>query len=124
MSFEKVLNSTPAELNPIFSNNFIDILVDPEIAVKAPLGLLTEYVTPPLKISFTPTTSTDSVAVDDTFHDLEGKNFSILELTKLYLEKANYEEDKSQKIYKAVEKLLKKVSTQKEETEEDENQEN
>jgi DNA repair exonuclease SbcCD nuclease subunit len=125
MSFEKVLNSTPAELNPIFSNNFIDILVDPEIAVKAPLGLLTEYVTPPLKISFTPTTSTDSVAVDDTFHDLEGKNFSILELTKLYLEKADYEEDKSQKIYKAVEKLLKKVSTQKEEMEEEnENQEN
>jgi DNA repair exonuclease SbcCD nuclease subunit len=120
ITFEKVINSTPEELNPIFKNNFIDILVDPEIAVKAPLGLLTDYVTPPLKISFTPITSPDQNIVDEGFHDLEGKSFSILELTKLYLEKCNYEEDKSKKIYGAIEKLLHKVSVK---AEEDEDQE-
>jgi DNA repair exonuclease SbcCD nuclease subunit len=120
MTFEKIINSTPEELNPIFKNNFIDILVDPEIAVKAPLGLLTDYVTPPLKISFTPITTPEQNIVDEGFHDLEGKNFSILELTKLYLEKCNYEEEKSKKIYAAVEKLLYKVSIK---TEEDEDQE-
>ena len=121
ITFEKVLNSTPEELNPIFKNNFIDILVDPQIAVKAPLGLLTEYITSPLKISFTPINSPEQVVIDEGFHDLEGKNFSILELTKMYLEKCNYEEDRSKKIYKAIEKLLHKVSAQVKE--EDENQE-
>lgn len=125
ITFDKVLNSTPQELNETFKNNFVDILVDPEIAVKAPLSLLSEYVTTQLKISFTPITTPDQVVVDEGFHDLEGKNFSILELTKLYLEKSNFEEVKSEKIYKAVEKLLKKVSLQKEEkVEEDENKEN
>lgn len=120
MTFDKVINSTPDELNPIFKNNFIDILVDPEVAVKAPLGLLTDYVTPPLKISFTPITTPDQNIVDEGFHDLEGKSFSILELTKLYLDKCNYEEEKSKKIYSAIEKLLHKVSVK---TEEDEDQE-
>jgi len=114
LTFEKVLNSTPAELSPIFRNNFIDILVDPEIAVKAPLGLLTDYIDSPLKISFTPITSPDQNIVDEGFHDLEGKNFSILELTKLYLEKCNYEDEKSSKIYNAIEKLLQKVAVKNE----------
>jgi len=122
MTFEKVLYSSPEELNPIFKNNFIDILVDPQLAVKAPLGLLTEYVHPPLKISFTPLSSPDQEVVDEGFHDLEGKNFSILDLTKLYLERCNYEEEKSTKIYKAIEKLLYKVSIKTTE-EEYENQE-
>jgi hypothetical protein len=120
MTFEKVLNSNPDELNPIFNNNFIDILVDPELAVKAPLGLLTEYVNPPLKISFTPITNPEQDLVDEGFHDLEGKSFSILDLTKLYLEKCNYEDDKKTKIYNAIEKLLHKVSVQ---VREDEDQE-
>jgi DNA repair exonuclease SbcCD nuclease subunit len=120
LTFEKVLNSTPDELNPIFKNNFIDILVDPEIAVKAPLGLLTDYLSTPLKISFTPISTPDQNVVDEGFHDLEGKSFSILDLTKMYLEKCNYEEEKSTKIYKAIEKLLHKVSMK---IEEDENQE-
>lgn len=110
LTFDKVLNSTPADLSPIFKNNFIDILVDPEIAVKAPLGLLTDYIDSPLKISFTPVTAPDQEIVDEGFHDLEGKNFSILELTKIYLEKCNYEEAKSTKIYNAIEKLLGKVA--------------
>jgi calcineurin-like phosphoesterase family protein len=120
ITFDKVLNSTPNELNPIFKNNFIDILVDPELAVKAPLGLLTEYVIPPLKISFTPITNPGEELVDEGFHDLEGKSFSILDLTKLYLDKCNYEDDKKSKIYKAIEKLLHKVSVQ---VKEDEDQE-
>lgn len=120
MSFEDVLNSTPAELNPIFKNNFIDILVDPQLAVKAPLGLLTDYVETPLKISFTPLTSPDQVVVDEGFHDLEGKSFSILDLTKAYLEKCNFEEEKSSKILKTIEKLLEKVSVQVEENEDQE----
>lgn len=119
MDFEKILNSTPNELNSIFKNNFIDILIDPQIAVKAPLGLLTDYVESPLKITFTPISTPDQVIVDEGFHDLEGKNFSILDLTKLYLEKCNFEKDKKNKIYKSIEVLLKKTTLKKEEENED-----
>ena len=82
--------------------------------------MLTEYVIPPLKISFTPITNPGEELVDEGFHDLEGKSFSILDLTKLYLDKCNYEDDKKSKIYKAIEKLLHKVSVQ---VKEDEDQE-
>lgn len=119
ISFDKVLNSTPTELEPVFKNNFVDILVDPELAVKVPLGLLTEYVTPPIKISFTPITSAEQEVVDEGFHDLDGKSFSILELTKMYLEKCKFDEEKSAKIYKSIETLLHKVSIKTEEEDED-----
>lgn len=115
ISFEKVLNSTPNELEKTFKNNFVDILVDPQMAVKVPLGLLTEYVTPPLRITFTPVTNPDEVIIDEGFHDLEGKNFSILDLTKIYLDNCNYEEEKKTKLYKAIQSLLKQVSNEKEE---------
>jgi len=119
ITFEHVLNSTPEQLNSLFKNNFVDILVDPQIAVKAPLGLLVDYVETPRKISFTPISTPDQTILDEGFHDLEGKNFSILELTKIYLENKNYETEKKEKIYKTVEKLLGKVSKEKEEINED-----
>jgi DNA repair exonuclease SbcCD nuclease subunit len=119
ISFDEVLNSTPEKLNPIFKNNFVDILIDPQIAVKAPLGILSEYIESPRKISFTPIEQPDLSILDEGFHDLEGKNFSILELTKIYLENKNYESLKKDKIYKAIQKLLEKVTKEKEEKDED-----
>ena len=122
--FEKILKSKVPCKSQFLALNVLILLVDAEIAVKAPLGLLTEYITPPLKISFTPINSPDQVVVDEGFHDLEGKNFSILELTKMYLEKSNHDDEKSAKIYNAIEKLLNRVSTKTEEEEENEDQEN
>jgi DNA repair exonuclease SbcCD nuclease subunit len=119
LNFERVLNSTPPELNSIFRNNFVDVLIDPQIAVKAPLGLLVDYVESPLKISFIPISTPDQDILDGSFHDLEGKNFSILDLTKIYLDNKNFEEEKKNKLYKAIEKLLEKVSKEKKEAYED-----
>lgn len=112
ITFNQVLNSTTSELNLIFNNNFIDILVDPDIAVKAPLGMLTDYIVSPLKITFTPTTKPDEAVIDEGFHNLDGKNLSILDLTKMYLDNCNFEENKKSKIYNAIDKLFRKISTQ------------
>jgi DNA repair exonuclease SbcCD nuclease subunit len=119
LTFEHVLNSTPSDLNPVLKNNFVDVLIDPQIAVKVPLGLLVDYVEQPLKISFTPVSTPDQDILDGGFHDLEGKNFSILDLTKIYLDNKNFEGEKKTKLYKAIEKLLEKVSREKEEAHED-----
>lgn len=119
IGFNEVLNSTPPELEKIFKNNFVDILIDPEMGVKAPLGLITEYITPPRRITFTPISSEDEQIVDEGFHDLEGKNFSILDLTKHYLKIHNYEDERATKIYKSIETLLHKVSIKEDQGDED-----
>jgi DNA repair exonuclease SbcCD nuclease subunit len=113
LTFEHILNSTPLDLNESFKNNFVEVLIDTQIAVKSPLGLLVDHVEPPLKISFTPMPTPDQDILDGGFHDLEGKIFSILDLTKIYLSNKNFEEEKKNKIYKSIEKILEKVSKEK-----------
>ena len=124
MPFEKVLNSTPIELDFLFQNNLVDILIDPQIAVKCPLGILSDMVTSPIKITFTPVSNIEEVVDSDDFiFDLEGKNFSILELVSEYLKSTNFEEDKKEKIFKTIKILYSKVSSDKTKEEKDEDSE-
>ena len=124
MPFEKVLNSTPIELDFLFQNNLVDILIDPQIAVKCPLGILSDMVTSPIKITFTPVSNIEEVVDSEDFiFDLEGKNFSILELVSEYLKSTNFEEDKKEKIFKTIKILYSKVSSDKTKEEKDEDSE-
>jgi len=117
INFEKILDLTVLELNEMFKNNFVDILIDSEFAIKIPLNLLTDYITSPLKITFVPINSLKENNIDEELCDLEGKNFSILDLVKLYLKNTNYEDEKKDKIYKALEKLFYKVFNKEEKNE-------
>jgi DNA repair exonuclease SbcCD nuclease subunit len=122
--FEKVLNSTPMELDFLFQNNLVDILIDPQIAVKCPLGILSDMVTSPIKITFTPVSNIEeAVDSEDFIFDLDGKNFSILELVSEYLKSTNFEEDKKEKIFKTIKILYSKVSSDKTKEEKDEDSE-
>ena len=124
ISFEKVLNSTPMELDFLFRNNFVDILIDPQIAVKCPLGILSDMLTSPIKITFTPVSNIEeAVDSEDFIFDLDGKNFSILELVSEYLKSTNFEEDKKEKIFKTIKILYSKVSSDKTKEEKDEDSE-
>ena len=124
ISFEKVLNSTPMELDFLFRNNFVDILIDPQIAVKCPLGILSDMLTSPIKITFTPVSNIEeAVDSEDFIFDLDGKNFSILELVSEYLKSTNFEEDKKEKIFKTIKILYSKVSSDKVKEEKDEDSE-
>ena len=124
MPFEKVLNSTPIELDFLFQNNLVDILIDPQIAVKCPLGILSDMVTSPIKITFTPVSNIEEVVDSEDFiFDLDGKNFSILELVSEYLKSTNFEEDKKEKIFKTIKILYSKVSSDKTKEEKDEDSE-
>jgi DNA repair exonuclease SbcCD nuclease subunit len=124
--FETVLNSTPSELDSIFENNLVDILIDPQIAVKCPLGILSDMVTSPIKITFTPISNLEeSVESEDLIFDLDGKNFSILDLVGEYLKSTSFDDNKREKIYKTIKVLYNKVAAgQDKEEKEDENSEN
>lgn len=109
--FEDILNSTPLELNNIFNNNFVDVLIDPQIAVKCPLGILTDMVTSALKISFTPVSNMEEMAeTEDYIFDLDGKNLSILNLVEEYLNGMNIDQEKKDKINKSVGLLYNRVT--------------
>jgi len=110
--FERVLNSTPPELNSLFENNLVDILIDPQIAVKCPLGILGDMISSPIKITFTPISNIEEgMDSEDLIFDLEGKNFSILELVNEYLKSTNFDDDKKDKIFKTIKILYNKIST-------------
>jgi hypothetical protein len=81
-------------------------------------------VTSPIKITFTPVSNIEeAVDSEDFIFDLDGKNFSILELVSEYLKSTNFEEDKKEKIFKTIKILYSKVSSDKTKEEKDEDSE-
>lgn len=112
--FNKILDSTPPQLDLLFRNNFVDILIDPQLAVKCPLGILSDMITSPIKITFTPISNPNELSGSDEFiFDLAGKNLSILDLVEEYVKSTNFEEDKKEKIIKTIKILYNKVSVDK-----------
>lgn len=108
--FEEILNSTPEELNKIFKNNFIDITIEQELATKTPLSLLTDYVISPLKLTFIPIIkNNNNNIINDIIYNIDNKNFSLLNITRLYLENTSYDKETKDKIFKIIKKLSEKV---------------
>ena len=52
--FSDLLEMNLEEINKEFSNNFVDIFIDPQMALKAPLDILTDAIEQPRRIQFHP----------------------------------------------------------------------
>jgi DNA repair exonuclease SbcCD nuclease subunit len=112
IGFDSVLDKTPLELEEMFKNNFVDVLIDPKLAVKAPLGILTEMITSQLKITFTPINDnkTESQNLDETLFNLDGKNFSILDFSDEYINSLKEDDETKEKMKKTIKVLYKKIT--------------
>ena len=112
IGFDSVLDKTPLELEEMFKNNFVDVLIDPKLAVKAPLGILTEMVTSQLKITFTPINDnkTESQNLDETLFNLDGKNFSILDFSDEYINSLKEDDETKERMKKTIKVLYKKIT--------------
>lgn len=112
IGFDSVLDKTPLELEEMFRNNFVDVLIDPKLAVKAPLGILTEMVSSQLKITFTPINDNkiENGNVDDSIFSLDGKNFSILDFADEYIGSLNESDDAKEKMKKTIKILYKRAT--------------
>lgn len=111
IGFDSVLEKTPDELEDLFRNNFVDVLIDPKLAVKASLGILTEMVATQLKTTFTPITDNRQAEnVDDTLFNLDGRNFSILDFADEYIETLDEPDEVKDKMKKTIKVLYKRTT--------------
>jgi N-methylhydantoinase A/oxoprolinase/acetone carboxylase beta subunit len=115
IGFDQVLEKTPAELEILFRNNFVDVLIDPKLAVKASLGILTEMVATQLKTTFTPIKDPIQAEqnLEDALFSLDGKSFSIVDFADEYINALDEPDEVKEKMKKTI-KILYKRTTDKE----------
>jgi hypothetical protein len=112
IGFDQVLERTPAELEILFKNNFVDVLIDPKLAVKASLGVLTEMVATQLKTTFTPIKEIDASNqnLEEALFSLDGKNFSIVDFSDEYINSLDESEEIKDKMKKTIRVLYKRTT--------------
>jgi DNA repair exonuclease SbcCD nuclease subunit len=115
IGFDQVLEKTPLELEDLFRNNFVDVLIDPKIAVKASLGVLTEMVSTQLKTTFTPIKDNiqNDQNIEEALFSLDGRSFSIIDFADEYINSLNEPDEVKDKMKKTI-KILYKRTTDKE----------
>lgn len=100
-NFTDILQITPAIAKALFANNMVDIIIDGEKALKAPLNLLMELVDgSPRAIFFHPVNNQEesTVVIDDA-------HFDIMVFVQKYVDGMPYEADVRQKVYDSIKKL-------------------
>lgn len=111
MKFIDVIEMSPSRLNQIFRNNFIDIYIDGEHSLKAPINLFMDLLDGSYKrIDFHPLVEDQSVPqVDESFND---GNFDLLKFAKEYINTMSFEDETKKKLYDFVDKLYHKTEQQ------------
>lgn len=111
MKFMDVLEMSPARLNQVFKNNFIDIYIDGEQALKAPINLFMDLLDGSYRrIDFHPLLGDqEEMPTEEEFQDT---NFDLLKFAKEYVQTLPYEDDTKTKLYDFVSKLYHKTEQQ------------
>lgn len=105
--FSDLLEMNLEEINKEFSNNFVDIFIDPQMALKAPLDILTDAIEQPRRIQFhphDPNQATNSLA--DKIRNSESSQFDVLDFVEEYLSQMDRTEEEKIKISKLITKLF------------------
>jgi hypothetical protein len=104
--FSDILESTPAELDDKFRNNFVDIMIDPLMALKAPLSMLTDMITSQRFLKFHPYDPDKSTTLTDQIIESDGDGqFNVLDFIRSYVESMDVEEEVRKKIIGSLFKL-------------------
>jgi len=112
IDFNRILEMTISDASQIFSNNFVDILIDPKMALRAPLNILTDEVTTPRKISFHPHDPNQAGLLSDKIRDTDGSNFSVIDFIDAYVEGLEYDEQTKSKLIRSIKALHNSVANQ------------
>jgi DNA repair exonuclease SbcCD nuclease subunit len=110
-NFSDILEMTPDELEIPFRNNFVDILIDPAMAIKAPLSILTDIVTSQRSLKFHPINS-DTPSMTQQFLDSEGKSFNVLDFISDYIDSLDHDHETKIKLKSSLTKIHQYVTTQ------------
>ena len=104
-NFKDILESTPEELEPQFRNNFVDILIDPVMSLKAPLSLLTDILSTQRSLKFHPYDPNQANSLSQQIIDTEGKQFNVLDFIREYVNNLDEPDETKEKMYSSLVKL-------------------
>ena len=107
--FDQILEMTIEDLEPEFRNNFVDIMIDPKMALRAPLNVLTESIVSQRKLGFHPYDPNQANSLSSQIYDTDGKQFSVMDFVKEYVGGMEYDPDTKDKLVGSLEKLYKIV---------------
>jgi DNA repair exonuclease SbcCD nuclease subunit len=113
--FSEILEMSPDDLEPLFRNNFVDIMIDPSMAIKAPLSILTDIITTQRTLKFHPFDSEKDSKFSQEIMDTEGKQFNVLDFIAEYVDALDQDEETKKKMKASLFKLHKIVTTQEQE---------
>jgi DNA repair exonuclease SbcCD nuclease subunit len=104
-NFEQILESTPEQLEPEFRNNFVDILIDPVMSLKAPLSVLTDILTTQKSLKFHPYDPNQANSLSQQIIDTEGKQFNVLDFAREFVNNLDEPQETKDKMYNSLMKL-------------------
>ncbi len=111
MKFTDVIEMSPSRLNQVFKNNFVDIYIDGEQALKAPINIFMDLLDGSYRrIDFHPLLGDQDEM--PTSEEFQVTNFDLLKFAKEYVETLPYEDDTKTKLYDFVSKLYHKTEQQ------------
>jgi hypothetical protein len=103
--FSDLLEMNLEEINLEFANNFVDIFIDPQMALKAPLDLLTDAIEKPRRIQFHPHDPNQATSLTEKIRDSESTQFDVLDFVDEYLTQMEGSDEEKEKISKLIKKL-------------------
>ena len=82
-------------------------MIDPKMALKAPLNILTDSISSQRKLGFHPYDPNQANTLSSQIYDTDGKQFSVMDFIKEYIKGMEYDEVTKEKLFSSLEKLYK-----------------
>jgi DNA repair exonuclease SbcCD nuclease subunit len=113
--FTELLEKTPDELDPLFRNNFVDIMIDPDLSLRSPLSIITDIMVSQRSIKFHPYDSNKSTLLSSRMLESEGDgNFNVMDFISIYVKGLDCDDDEKNRIISGLNKLYNIVITKEE----------
>jgi DNA repair exonuclease SbcCD nuclease subunit len=110
--FDQILEKTIEELEEEFKNNFIDIMIDPIMSLKAPLSILTDSIQTQRSINFHPYDPNQANNLTQQMMDTEGRVFNVMDFINEYVKSMEMDDSTKSKIIKSLQGLYNLVTDQ------------
>ena len=107
----QVLEKTPSELERIFSNNFVDVMIASKIS-QGQLDVITQMITSQRDVKFITEAKSaeEAVNADDVLFRMDGENFSIVDVMNQYVDAMKESAHDKERIKKTLGALYTKVT--------------
>ena len=106
------LEKTIEELELEFRNNFIDIMIDPIMSLKAPLSILTDSIQTQRSINFHPYDPNQANNLTQQILDTEGRIFNVMDFINEYVKGMETDDSTKSRIISSLQKLHNLVAEQ------------